>query len=149
MLILIKHRLQFLARRATISKLIDNLIITINLKFHGENYGLKAGSTHFFKAVKFVPPFFFFSLRSNMIDRQFSWYFTIRQSKVTQITQIKVFEFRINTCHFIWTSLRLFILLPILAILEFKTTRLLRAFKWDPAARYIVLSRMRRFVLLL
>ena len=42
-----------------------------------------------------------------------------------------------------------FILLPILAILEFTTTRLLRAFKWDPAAIYIVLSRMRRFVLLL
>ena len=107
MLIQIKHRSQsFAGRPATrISKFIDNLIITINLKFHGENYGcFKAGSTHFLKQSNlFSLSFFFFSLRSDMIDHQFSRYFTILQSKVTQITQIKVFEFRINTFHFIWT----------------------------------------------
>ena len=63
MLIQIKHRSQsFAGRPATrISKFIDNLIITINLKFHGENYGcFKAGSNHFLKQSNLFSLFFFF-----------------------------------------------------------------------------------------
>ena len=81
-----------------------------------------------------------------MIDHQFWRYFTVLQSKVTQITQIKVFEFRINTFHFIWTFS--FTAHSCHSWVQPRDC-LIRAFKWDPAAWYIVLSRMRRFVLLL
>ena len=117
MLIQIKHRSQSFAGRPTtrISKFIDNLIITINLKSHGENYGcFKAGSTHFLKQSNLFS--LFFSVRSTMIDHQFSRYFTILQSKVTQITQINWF---LNFESILVISSERFILLPILAILEY------------------------------
>ena len=51
-----------------------------------------------------------------MIDHQFSKYFTILQSKVTQITQINWF---LNFESILVISSERFILLPIHAILEY------------------------------